>query len=36
MDQATAEKAPKEMARLVGEWTLEAIGPYDRLDRPRR
>jgi hypothetical protein len=27
MDQATAEKALKEMARLVGEWTLEAIGP---------
>ena len=27
MDQPTAEKALNEMARLVGDWTLEAIGP---------
>ena len=27
MDQPTAEKALKELAPLVGEWTLEAIPP---------
>ena len=27
MDQPTAEKALKAMERLVGEWTLQAIGP---------
>lgn len=27
MDQPTAERALKELAPLVGEWTLEAIGP---------
>ena len=27
MDQPTAEKALKELDRLIGEWTLEAIPP---------